>query len=418
MKNFSAIILMFMSCSLGVTAQKAFQLQSPNKKTQVYIDVNKDVSFSVSQNQEILIEPSVIGMKIIGEKIVGKQPKVKKTTRTSVNRIVASPLYKKSEIKEKYNELKIDFKDKYSIVFRAYDKGIAYRFITTIKRDILVENEVALYRFPTDTKGYAAYANRGKSIEEQFTNSFENLYDNQSISKLNSDKLIILPFLVQLPNKKKICITETDLQDYPGQFLQTNGQDSSLKGIWASLPRVTKQGGHNELQQIVKERENFLAKTSGNRSFPWRIFVIASQDKDLLTSDLPYLMAEPTKSTDVSWVKPGKIAWDWWNDWNISGVDFRAGVNNQTYKYYIDFAAKNKIEYLILDEGWSVNLKADLMQVVPEINLEELVSYAKEKKVDIILWAGYWAFHRDMEKVIKHYSAMGIKGFKVDFMDR
>lgn len=166
------------------------------------------------------------------------------------------------------------------------------------------------------------------------------------------------------------------------------------------------------------KRYDYIARTNGKRTFPWRIFTITEQDRELLDNDLVYLTAAPSLLKDISWIKPGKVAWDWWNDWNISGVDFRAGINNETYKYYIDFAAKNQIEYVILDEGWAVNQQADMLQVIPEIDLTELVSYAKSRNVDIILWAGYWAFHRDMEKVVKHYAEMGVKGFKVDFLDR
>src|SRR5690606_17658866 len=178
------------------------------------------------------------------------------------------------------------------------------------------------------------------------------------------------------------------------------------------------KGGHNQLQQIVRERENYIARVNGPRSFPWRVLQVAANDKELADSDLVYKLASPSRVTDLSWIKPGKVAWDWWNDWNIRGVDFVAGVNTATYKHYIDFAAENKIEYVILDEGWAVNLKADLFEVVPEIDLKEILSYAKSKNVDIILWAGYNAFAFDMENVCRHYAAMGVKGFKVDFMDR
>jgi hypothetical protein len=193
---------------------------------------------------------------------------------------------------------------------------------------------------------------------------------------------------------------------------------TSLKAVHAPYPKVKEQGGHNQLQMLVKERENYIAKTSGTRSFPWRAFIISRNDKELADCDMVYRLASPSRVNDISWIKPGKVAWDWWNDWNLYGVDFRAGINNPTYKYYIDFAAEHGIEYVILDEGWAVNLQADMMQVIPEIDLQELVDYGKSKNVGIILWAGYWAFARDMENVVKHYSDMGVKGFKVDFLDR
>ncbi|HIW66246.1 MAG TPA: glycoside hydrolase family 97 protein, partial [Candidatus Alistipes intestinipullorum] len=171
-------------------------------------------------------------------------------------------------------------------------------------------------------------------------------------------------------------------------------------------------------QLIVTEREEFIARTKGTRAFPWRIFVIAENDIELADNDMVYRLASPSRVADTSWIRPGKVAWDWWNDWNIHGVDFRAGINNDTYKYYIDFAAERGIEYVILDEGWAVNKKADLFQVIPEIDLQELVDYGRERNVGIVLWAGFYAVERDMERVCKHFSEMGVKGFKVDFMDR
>ena len=201
-------------------------------------------------------------------------------------------------------------------------------------------------------------------------------------------------------------------------FLNNATDKPSLKSVHAPYPKVKQQGGHNRLQMLVKEREDFIAKTKGNRSFPWRVFVVSENDKQLVDCDMVYRLASPSRVSDVSWIKPGKVAWDWWNDWNIYGVDFRAGINNDTYKYYIDFASEHGIEYVILDEGWAVNLEADLLKVIPEIDLPTIVSYAKSKNVDIILWAGFYAFDRDMENVVKHYADMGVKGFKVDFMDR
>ena len=180
-----------------------------------------------------------------------------------------------------------------------------------------------------------------------------------------------------------------------------------------------KQGGHNNLQMVVQSREEYIARCDGPQEFPWRIISVSENDIQMADNDMVYRLADPTDpAIDWSWIKPGKVAWDWWNDWNIDGVDFVSGVNNNTYKYYIDFASANGIEYVILDEGWAVNGVADLFQVVPEIDLEMLVQYASEHNVGLILWAGYWAFDRDMEKVCKHYSDMGIKGFKIDFMDR
>ena len=215
----------------------------------------------------------------------------------------------------------------------------------------------------------------------------------------------------------KVCITEADLDNYPGMYLVGGGDTPVLASHFAPVPKTTVQGGHNMLQKFVTSREEYIARDA-NAQLPWRVIAVAGNDAELAASDIVFRLGKPLRIADTSWIKPGKVAWDWWNAWNLYGVDFRAGINNETYKYYIDFAAENGIEYVILDEGWAVNKKADLMQVVPEIDLPELVTYADGKNVGLILWTGYWAFHRDMENVVKHYADMGIKGFKVDFMDR
>ena len=235
--------------------------------------------------------------------------------------------------------------------------------------------------------------------------------------------MAFLPLLVDGPNGKKIAITESDLLNYPGMYLYNDMRDGDadceLEARFAPYPDEVKQGGHNNLQMEVQSRHPYIAECSGEQAFPWRIISVSESDVQMADNDMVYRLATPSDPTrDWSWVKPGKVAWDWWNDWNIDGVDFKSGINNETYKYYIDFASANGIEYVILDEGWSVNGAADLFQVVPSINLELLVKYASERNVGLILWAGYWAFDRDMEKVCKHYSEMGIKGFKIDFMDR
>lgn len=305
-------------------------------------------------------------------------------------------------------------------MFRAYNDGVAYRFVNHAKKPFCILNEGVDYRFPADVTASVPYVNAGKDgdYNGQFHNSFENVYTTAPISQLNKERLMFLPLVVQATPEVKVCITETDLNNYPGLYLTNAKGSNSLSGIQAPYPKTMKQGGHNNLQMRVQTREEYIAKVDGPRNFPWRVAVVTTRDTQLAASNLSYLLAEPSKLSDTSWIKPGKVAWEWWNDWNLCGVDFKTGVNNATYKAYIDFASQYGIEYVILDEGWAVNLKADLMQVVKEIDLKELVDYAAARNVGIILWAGYYAFERDMENVCRYFSEMGVKGFKVDFMDR
>lgn len=410
---------LFLMGSLSVGAQKVYRLQSPDQQLKTEVVVGDQIEFSLMDGEQEILAPSAISLTLGNGEVLGKHPKISKVVKASVDKVIPSPFYKKTEVKDIYNEMTLNFKGDYGVVFRLYNEGLAYRFVTRKKGELIVADEGASYRFPSDYKTYAPYVNStDPTFEQQFFNSFEQTYVYENITGLDSKRLMILPFLVELEEGKKLCITEADLEGYPGMFLNNATDQPVLKAVHASYPKVKEQGGHNRLQMVVKERENYLAKTEGTRSFPWRVFILSREDQELADCDMVYRLAAPSRVKDVSWIKPGKVAWDWWNDWNIYNVDFRAGINNPTYKYYIDFAAAHGIEYVILDEGWAVNLQADLMQVIPEINLPELVGYGKSKGVGIILWAGYWAFDRDMEKVVEHYAAMGVKGFKIDFLDR
>lgn len=398
-----------------------YQVSSPDGHITASVTVGENISYTVSRNEQTLIAPSTISMNLSDGTVFGRNDKVRKTVRTSFDDTFSTVAYKKAEVRDNYNQILLNFKE-FSLIFRAYDDGVAYRFVSNLdkKKTYEVISEQAEFNFGEDRQAFIPYVNSGaKTVEGQFFNSFENTYTVQNLSQWRKDRLAFLPLVVAADEGVKILITEADLTNYPGMHVIGTEGSNSLKGTFAPYPKVIEQGGHNRLQGMVKERENFIAKTSGDEVFPWRVIMVSTSDSQLAVNDMVWkLSPKQDVGTDYGWVKPGKVAWDWWNDWNLYGVDFKAGINNETYKYYIDFASTHGIAYVILDEGWAVNLQADLFQVIPEIDIQELVDYGKERGVGIILWAGYWAFNRDMEKVCKHYSEMGVKGFKVDFMDR
>ena len=414
------VLLMCVCCVFTAQAQKQFTLNSPGGNLQTTITIGDQLTYDITCDGRQILAPSPIAMSLDNGEVWGEKAKFSGTSRKSVDRMVSSPFYRANELRDYYNELTLRFKKDWNVEFRAYDDGIVYRFINRSKKPFKVVDEEVDYRFPNDMTATVPYVRTGKDgdFNSQFYNSFENTYTTDKLSKLNKRRLMFLPLVVDAGEGVKLCITESDLENYPGLYLSVAEGENSLKGIFAPYPKRAEQGGHNKLQMLVKEREAYIAKVDTPRSFPWRMAIVTTSDKDLAASNLSYLLAAPSRLSDISWIKPGKVAWDWWNDWNLDGVDFVTGVNNATYKAYIDFAASKGIEYVILDEGWAVNLKADLMQVVKEIDLKELVDYAASKNVGIILWAGYYAFERDMENVCRHYAAMGVKGFKVDFMDR
>ncbi len=423
MNKKNSIIALFCLCAQTGFSQKLLTVTSPDGNIQTTISIGEKITYTVNSNHHTIIAPSPVSMTLSTGETWGKNAKVDKSSKQTVNQTISSPFYKRAQITDHYNELNICFKKNWGIKFRMYNDGVAYRFINYRKEPFTIQNEEVKYNFANDLIATVPYVRLNGVIdynnkEMQFTNSFENTYITDKLSKLDTKRIMFLPLVVEADNGIKVCLTEADLESYPGLYLNSLAKENALEGIFAPYPKRTELGGHNMLQSRVKERENFIAKVNGAREFPWRVAIIASEDKQLVESDMTYKLATSSRVADCSWVKPGKVAWDWWNDWNLYNVDFEAGINNETYKYYIDFASANNLQYVILDEGWAVNLKSNLMQVVPEINIKELVDYGAKKQIGIILWAGYHAFNRDMEKVCKYYSELGVKGFKVDFMDR
>lgn len=407
------LFLMTLLCSVVLSA-KEYELLSPDGKLSVHISAGERLLWSVTRGDDLLIAPSEASLKLTDGTVYGSGTKFRKALRRSVDQVVQVQNFKRSEVRDSFNELTLAAKN-FDFIFRAYDDGVAYRFVT--KSSVTVEGETAEFMFPENYRIWTSYVKEPDTFDKQFFSSFENIYDDIKISQWDSERLAFMPLTIRTDAGVTMCITETDLLNYPGMYLHNGNASTALKGVFAAVPDEIEQGGHNMLQGLVKTRKPFIYHGECGENLPWRIVAVVEKEYALADNDLVYRLSKPSEG-DFSWVRPGKVAWDWWNDWNIYGVDFRAGINNDTYKYYIDFASANGIEYVILDEGWAVNLKADLLDVIPEIDLPMLCSYAKSKGVGLVLWAGYWAFNRNMEEVCRHYSQMGIVGWKIDFMDR
>ena len=412
MKN-KALLLSFLTLlSMSLFAQKQYTIQSPDQKITMTIRTGDRLSYSVTHENTVVLADSPIAMTLDNGTVLGVPAKVDFKESANVEERLKTPFYKKSQIRDSYNELVLYFQNNYSVSFRAYNEGVAYRFATEFKQPFHVVSETADFNFDEDYNAWIPYVNarpgEGDFIDQQFFNSFENTYTVTPLSKMEPDRLAFLPVLVALNDGKKAVITESDLEAFPGLYLRNEKGKTGFTAVHAGYPKVEEQGGHNNLQYVVKERENYIAQAEGTRHFPWRCIVISENDKDLADSDLVFQLASSCRVDNLSWIKPGKVAWDWWNAWNLFDVPFEAGINNDTYKFYIDFASKYGIEYVILDEGWAVNKQADLFQVVPEIDLKELVNYAARRGVGIVLWAGYAAIDKDMEQVCKYYSELGV----------
>ncbi len=417
-------LVLFFFCTTvwlsSVYSQKSFRLDSPDGRITTHIEIGDKLTYEILHDGQPLLAASPLSVSLTNGEVWGRNARLSGNRSRTVSQTIPSPFYKKAEIEDHYNELRLIFTGQWGVEFRAYNDGVAYRFFSQRKKPFTIQSEEVVYQFTEDVTAHVPYVEVGEDgdYNAQFMSSFENTYTTAPLSALNPERLMFLPLVADVGQGKRLLITESDLESYPGVYLTNAGGNHALTGVMAPYPKETVQGGHNMLQLLVTEREDYIAKVDKPRTFPWRAVVVSTDDKELADSDMTYKLASPSRIADTSWIKPGKVAWEWWNNWNLEGVDFITGINNDTYKYYIDFASAHGIEYVILDEGWAVNLQADLMQVVPEIDLPELVAYGREKNVDLILWAGYHAFNRDMENICRHYADMGIKGFKIDFMDR
>ncbi len=407
MKLYFAVFI-FIFCTNQAFGQE-YVLVSPDKKTEVILSVNSDLTIQVRYLSKDLFSVGNISLDLTGKSFASGMIKVKKVKTNSIDQKIYPVIKEKYKVlTEKFNELNINFKGDYSFVIRAYDNGVAYRFQTTFKDSIIVENETFDLIFE-DTDSLFFQKSR------TFNSSYETPYEHSAIKDVTIEGYCCLPALVRKPNGLNIIITESDLEDYPGLWLKGTG-NSSLTTAHAGYPVDFKYEGSPYGQGQVKKHANFIAKTTGNRSFPWRIFAISPSDAGLISNTLVYQLAKPTQIEDVSWIKPGIITFDWWGRRNIYGVDFKSGVNTATAKYFIEFASEFGFEYFLFDDGWSA--EDDLSTVNPDLDMEEVMVYAREKNVKIMLWVIWNTFEKQKDAAWEQFEKWGISGMKFDFMNR
>jgi alpha-glucosidase len=396
-----------MFTAAGYSAAIEFKVSSPDGKIVVTINTGTDLRWSAAYEGREIISSVKTGMLLGTGRILGENETVRKAIYGKVNQVIEPVVpHKRSEIDDICNTLSITFRSGFALQFRVYNDGAGYRFETSLKDEIIVRDEICEIQFPSGS--YAWYP-----LEESFMSHNERKYIYSATDTLKERDLASLPVLFT-PDGINVLLTESDIEDYPGMWLRGAGS-GKVRGIHPSYPETERLKGDRNL--IVTKTSDYIAQTAGTRSFPWRVFVIAENDGKLIESDLVFKLASPNKLTDTKWIKPGQVAWDWWNANNIYGVDFRAGLNTDTYKYYIDFASKNGIEYVILDEGW-YKVGSTVLKSVPEIDVPELCRYAGSKNVGIILWVVWKTFWDEIDKAVTLYEKWGVKGVKVDFMQR
>src|SRR5467141_571271 len=388
-------------------AQASYDLRSPDNRIEVRIRTAKNIRYDVLFKGRALLEECTLSLDVDHKKL-GLEPKVIKSKERNENRVLEPAVRQKfAKIRDNYKEMRLEMEGGYAVVFRAYNEGVAYRFETSLAQEqVEIYGEEMTLNFPSNFVVYYPQ-------EDSFFSHNERRYTPQHLREIAPEFIASLPAVIDVGEGAKVAIAESDVEEYPGLWLRGTG-GNGLSATFPPYPLREKLQGDRDFR--VVECADYVAATIGKRTFPWRVLSIVERDGDLLTNQLVWLLEKPSQVQDTSWIKPGKVAWDWWNYNNVYGVDFKAGVNTETYKYYIDFAAKYGIPYIILDEGWYK--LGNVLDVVPEVNMEELSAYAKEKNVRIILWVIWNTLDDQLEKALDQYAKWGVAGIKVDFMQR
>lgn len=412
-KYIISLSALFIAASLPMqVSAKEATVSSPDGKISVTLEDGASMpAISISHDGKEIIGKSDISLVKRGRKTPVAIKKIGKTALKTEN--ISAPLHHTPNYTTSYNEMSADLGEGLGITFRVFNDGVAYRFTESGKGEYIIDNEVASYVFPSNPEMILPFTTNDK---KPMAMAFQNYYTHSPLDKTQS-KLAFLPAAADMGNGVKAVLLESDLESYPGMFVSADSISGRLNAAFAKYPKTTYFSPWR-MQEHVESTEDYIAKGKGAKNFPWRIFSITTDDRQMPVSNLVYSLASPSRVADTSWIKPGKVAWDWWNDWGLRGVDFKAGINNETYKYYIDFAAKNGIEYVVLDEGWYVPKSGDMLTVIDDINLQELIDYGKERGVGIVLWTVFNVLDKQLEEACEKYSKMGAKGFKVDFLDR
>ncbi len=382
-----------------------YTVNSPDSRITVNVETGTNTTYSVTFNGKVILNPSPISMTFDNGTVIGRNMEVKNVERSTQNKVLKPVVRQKSEqIIDHYNEMVLDAEN-YKLYFRVYNDGLAYRFHTDFSGSLKVLNEEVTYCFPEDY-------NTLFPEERTMLSPQQPLFKPMKLSEIGTDHFCSTPILIKVDDNARIFISESDLESYPGMFLRKQGKQE-LAGKFAAYSLEEK--ANDDRQLFPTKRADYIARVNGTRNYPWRAMIVAENDANLITNQLIYKLA-PEAEGDFSWVRPGKIAWDWYNALILTGVDFKCGINNDTYKYYIDFASKYGIEYVVIDDGWSEAW--DVTKVIPEINMEELVAYGKKKNVDLILWVSWAPFREKIDKAFDKFNEWGIKGIKMDFMNR
>lgn len=401
------LLLFTLTLMLSSLTARDFEIKSPNSTIMVKISTEGKTSMTVTFNGINLFEIEELGMQI-DERYLGRDRIRSHKIDASAGTVSSVVPYKRKEIDYVFNRLTIMYAGKYSLIVRVYDDGVAYRFVDEKRSGEQVIKEDLSLSFPESTVSYFPQ-------EESMYSHNERTYLVKDVDEFEEGAFCSLPVMFKSA-AGSVLLTEASMHQYPCMFLEKEGT-----GFKSTFPNYVLEAIPNEEsspdrnQTIVREAD-YIAQIDGARSYPWRVFMIGD-DATFIESDLITLLSNTSKIADPSWIKPGKVAWDWYNANILHGVDFESGINQETYKYYIDFASENEIEYVILDEGWTKST-TEIMEDNDEMDVPGLIRYAKSKNVEIILWVLWKPLDENLDAILELYQSWGAAGVKVDFMQR
>ena len=410
-------IILYIIISLTFTSYSFAQetsIFSPDNKIEIRVKAAPEMMWSIYYKNKQILKESKIAMQLNTFFDLGKSQKTINLQKTDIVDNIISIVPTKDLIYETHYKGIIftfnisDLRD-YQIEFRAYNDGVAYRFITNIENEVLIKKETIELNFPTDAIAYFPE-------EKSFVSKNEPLYKTLNLSSVDSGKIASLPMLVK-SNGINMLYNDNNVLDYPNMYVETKG-DGKIVGIFPKIIKEMRPSPRfpDRVEIVVKE-EDIIANTFGKRAFPWRSFIISTDDAGLISSNLAFTLASVDKHRDESWIKPGRVVWDWYSANNDYKKEFNTAITTDTYKYYIDFAAKYGFEYILMGEGWSRST-TDIIHTNPNINLKEIIAYGKEKNVGVILWVLWKPLNESMDAIMKIYNKLGIKGISVSCMQR
>lgn len=402
---FTLLCTLMLACAAEA---KTVEAASPDGNLRLAVDVADRITYGLWSGEDKILENCTLSL-TLADRTLGEKPRLRSVKRSSADEVLErrNPT-KNASVRNRYNAVRLNFAGGYAVEFRLFDDGAAYRFVTSLPGEVEVMGEACRLGFPAGSEAWLSEVDGFRSMyEEPYTRVATAEYDS-------ADRMSYLPVLVGMPGGKKVLLAESGVRDYPCMFVRGDGA-GGFESLFPRVPKEYAPAGDRNLKIVAEEP--YIARTQGTRTFPWRVAVVAEKDAALLENELVWLLAEPAADADWEWVKPGLVSWDWWNGMRLTGVDFRAGRNTESYRYYIDFAARYGIPYIIMDEGWSAST-TDVFHPNPDLDLQELIAYGRERNVQIVLWLTWLAVEKDMDRLFATLEEWGIPGVKIDFMDR